>query len=161
LDHMTPPAESVRQRIQAMKAPRVALLVAAAYTVALWGCSLSPPVVQRGGSDLPAGIPHSAPGSNKAISPGMQTTNLLFVANRPSEPVEIYDKRPPYTLLGRITAGIRGPNGMAIDSAGDLFVANVDNQTVTEYPPGSFTPSRTYRRGDNQRLTNPLNVAVG
>jgi sugar lactone lactonase YvrE len=50
---------------------------------------------------------------------------------------------------------------MVVDAAGNLFVANVDNQTVTVYPPGSMTPSKTYARGFKKRLTNPLTVAVG
>lgn len=86
---------------------------------------------------------------------------LLFVANGRSSIVDVYDKEAPNALLGQITDGISGPNGMVVDAAGDLFVANVDNQTVTEYPPGSTKPSKTYTNGFNQRLTNPLNVTVG
>jgi hypothetical protein len=128
---------------------RASLLATVSFALTLAGCSMSTPV--------------AAPIGTSALQNSTQATSagLLFVANGRSNVVEIYAKKPPNALVGEITDGISGPNGMAVDAAGNLFVANVDNQTVTKYPPGSTKPSKTYTMGFNQRLTNPLNVAVG
>jgi len=145
-----------------MKVARlVSLLAAPTLALTLASCSLSSPAATPGGANF---LENSTGSADLAggLSPAEATsTGLLFVANGRSNVVDIYDKNPPNALVGQITDGISGPNGMAVDAAGDLFVANVDNQTVTEYPPGSTKPSKTYKNGFGQRLTNPLNVAVG
>lgn len=97
----------------------------------------------------------------RANSADTASSAKLFVANGRANSVDIYQEYPPHHVLGQITDGITGPNAMAVDAAGDLFVSNVDSQTVTVYPPGSTSPSRTYTRGFNKRLTNPLTVALG
>ena len=55
-----------------------------------------------------------------------------------------------------ITSGLSGPQGMAIDSAGNLYVANGSGADVAIFPPGSSTPSRTL----TQDLVVPDAVAV-
>ena len=126
----------------------VALCVAAA------GCSSSSnpavAVPQRQAPSFTQQAPITATGSAE-----------IFVANGRSSSVDIYEKNPPHHLLGTITRGISGPNAMAVDASGDLFVSNVDNQTVTVYAPGHFAPERTYTRGFHERLVNPLTVTVG
>ncbi|MEO6990478.1 MAG: hypothetical protein ABI202_03085 [Candidatus Baltobacteraceae bacterium] len=88
---------------------------------------------------------------------------LLFVtiAPRPlhhlTSAVKIFDKNPPNALVGQITTGLSSPIGMAVDLAGDLFVANAAVPTIVEYPPGATKPSVTYRKD----LTNPGIVAIG
>ena len=51
------------------------------------------------------------------------------------------------SLLRTITQGVNKPYGLAIGSAGYLFVANFANNTVTEYPPGKTSLLRTISQG--------------
>lgn len=142
----------------------VASLIAGALVLSLAGCSTaSAPAMPVGARPLSsAAMPVLAqmPASDSVLAPA-SSDGRIFVSNGRSSSVDIYEKSAPHQLLGMITKGISGPNALAVDSGGDLFVSNVDNQTVTVYPPGSLTPSRTYTRGFHQRLTNPLTVAVG
>jgi hypothetical protein len=145
-----------------MKVSAVAsLLATTSFALTLSACSLSSPVAAPNGADSLQNSPRSAGQLGVGLPTRATASGLLFVANGRSNVVDIYDKAPPNALVGQITDGISGPNGMAADTAGNLFVANVDDQTVTVYPPGSTKPSRTYTSGFNRRLTNPLNVAVG
>lgn len=137
------------------------LIATATAALALASCSSSPVAMPSG-----ANTAETSRSSSDFVWAGQYTDaaskGLLFVANGRNNAVDIYDKNPPNALLGKITDGIVGPNGMAVDASGNLFVANVDNQTVTVYPPHSRKPSRTYTNGfRHQRLTNPLNVAIG
>lgn len=93
---------------------------------------------------------------------GATTSAQLFVsaANNPishANEVDVYDAASPNALLRTITKGISGPNGMAVDSAGNLFVANVDNATLEEFGPHSDSPIKVYRTS----FHNPLTLAVG
>jgi hypothetical protein len=83
---------------------------------------------------------------------------LLYVASYFGNAVDIfpeYGKNAP--PIGQITDGINKPYGMAVDRHGDLFVTNSGSNTVTVYPRGSTSPSKTYSIG----LQYPLDVAVG
>jgi hypothetical protein len=140
----------------------VSLFATTSFAAALAGCSASSPGAVPSSPSLLAISPRVADPTLGVLSTEATSKGILFVANGRNNAVDIYDKNPPNALLGVITKGIVGPNGMAVDAAGDLFVANTDNQTVTEYPPGSTKPSKTYTKGFNGHLlTNPLNVAVG
>lgn len=59
--------------------------------------------------------------------------------------------------VGTILDGISEPAGIAVDSAGSLYVANTGSNTVTVYPRGQLTPSTTYTDG----VSTPQGVAVG
>lgn len=53
-----------------------------------------------------------------------------------------------YTLTGGVTTGLNWPRGMLVDSAGTLYVANANGNTITEYanggsPGGNIVPTRT------------------
>jgi hypothetical protein len=58
--------------------------------------------------------------------------------------------------IGSITTGVNGPLGTWINEKGTLYVSNVNNGTVTEYPAGSTTPSVTLTAA-----TGAIGVAVG
>lgn len=149
----------------------VSFFITGSLAITFSACSTSPSTAVRGGSSLmeqPSAVVQSvnAAYAHNATSgdvTGGDATGggTLFVANGRASSVDIYEKNSPHHLLGQITSGIAGPNAMAVDTTGNLFVSNVDNQTVAVYPPGSMTPSRIYTRGLHQRLTNPLTVAVG
>jgi hypothetical protein len=62
--------------------------------------------------------------------------------------------QPP---IGMITDGISTAQGIGTDSSGNLYVANNGNSTVTEYAPGTTSPSTTYTNG----VSAPYDVKVG
>jgi sugar lactone lactonase YvrE len=84
--------------------------------------------------------------------------NLLYVSAFNSNYVDIYDtKGSNQAPIGTITAGLSGPEGMAVDKSLNLYVTNTDNSTVTVYPPGSTSPTVTYSQGVNE----PAGVCIG
>jgi hypothetical protein len=64
-------------------------------------------------------------------------------------------KNKGYKPDGSIT-GFSTPDGIAVDKAGNLYVANVDAKNVQEFAPGSSTPTCTYDAG----LVDPINVTT-
>jgi hypothetical protein len=61
------------------------------------------------------------------------------------------------TPIGMISKGTSSPQGISTDAAGNLYVANLGNDTVAVYPPGALSPSATYSKG----LIGPYDVAAG
>lgn len=83
--------------------------------------------------------------------------NYVYVADTYANTVYIFPARPAgANPVGSITTGVSGPQGLAIDATGTLYVGNPDNATVTIYPPGSTSPSLTLK----QDLPVPAAVAV-
>lgn len=81
----------------------------------------------------------------------------LYVDSAQNNVVLIYDlARFGIPQIGQITQGLGNPTGMAIDAAGNLYVANYYGGDVTIYPPGSTAPSVTLSQG----LTTPNGLAV-
>jgi hypothetical protein len=82
---------------------------------------------------------------------------LLYVSQQNAYEVLIYDENVRHGLpVGKITNGIVLAYGIATDAAENLYVANA-NATVTMYPRGKRSPSRTYYRGANSASS----LAVG
>jgi hypothetical protein len=80
----------------------------------------------------------------------------LYVAdNCFSGDVEEYPKGST-TLKTTITTGISFPLGLAIDATGTLYVSNYP-PSITEYPLGSTSPSKTVTGGG---LTDPFGLAL-
>jgi hypothetical protein len=65
-------------------------------------------------------------------------------------------KNKTYAPNGSITNGMNSNDGIWIDKAGNLYVANVNGKNVTEYAPGSSSPTCTYDAG----MVDPINVTV-
>lgn len=88
---------------------------------------------------------------------GKKTKTFLYVSQTLTSTglVDIFSV-PKYSLVGTITDGIDKPEGLATDAEGNLYVANVDSNAVTVYPPGETKPSVTLSVPDP-----PLAVAVG
>jgi sugar lactone lactonase YvrE len=63
-------------------------------------------------------------------------------------------KPPKYDAVGELTDGMYLADGLWVDRAKNLYVANVDGQNVTEYAPGASSPTCTYSGG----LVDPTNV---
>ena len=77
---------------------------------------------------------------------------LIYVANG-NDILVLPDRLYDPSIIGRITSGVKGAQGLCVDRDGNLYVANGGGNTVTVYPQGSITPSRTYTEGiDNPRL---------
>jgi hypothetical protein len=68
----------------------------------------------------------------------------------------MHDDARKASLVGRITDGIDKPEGLATDTKGNLYVANLDSKTVTVYRPQKTRPSLKLKVPDS-----PLDVAVG
>ena len=66
----------------------------------------------------------------------------LFVSDEGDSVINIYAV-PKYSLIGQITDGISEPEGIATDQAGNLYVANLGNDTVTIYEKGTTRPAAT------------------
>jgi hypothetical protein len=65
-------------------------------------------------------------------------------------------KNNTYKSAGTVTNGLSDVDGDWVDKSGNLYVANVGAKNVTEYKPGSSSPSCTYDAG----LVDPINVTT-
>jgi hypothetical protein len=70
--------------------------------------------------------------------------------------VKVYPLGLGYSPL-TIVKGIRTPDALAVDGSGNLYVANLNGQSVTVYAPGGSTPIRTITQGVNF----PKSLAIG
>lgn len=85
------------------------------------------------------------------------TKNYIYVGDAYAQAVWIFPAGPSNpNPVGSITTGVSGPQGVAVDASGNLYVANPSRNDVTVYPPGSSSPSLTL----SQNLTSPTAVAV-
>jgi hypothetical protein len=85
------------------------------------------------------------------------TSEDLYVSDPTADAVLVYNAgRPGSDPVRRITDGIDGPGGLALDSNGNLYVADTRSNRVTVYARGSGTPKQTYGDG----LSSPIDVAV-
>jgi hypothetical protein len=88
------------------------------------------------------------------MSPATSQANLLYASDAHQNVVDIFSI-PGYSMVGQITDGIDQPEGLATDSKGNLYVANLSGHTITVYQPGTTSPSLTLTESDG-----PLDVAV-
>jgi sugar lactone lactonase YvrE len=94
------------------------------------------------------------------LSPAAKTCKQqLFVSSFRLNYVSIYcvvGKRQNQAPIGEITDGINGPEGAVVDAKGNLYITNTNSNTVSEYAPGTTSPSFTY----SSMLSAPAGVAV-
>jgi len=91
------------------------------------------------------------------LSPAAKTQSIVFVSDNNANAIDIYPAgRNNPSPIGQITDGISAPLGNFVDGNGTLYVANHGNNTITEYPKGSTTPSVTLSSGIN----GPISVAA-
>ncbi len=76
------------------------------------------------------------------LSPEATRGGQLFVADQPNQRVAIFSQKTGAST-GQITDAIAGPDGLYIDPSGTLYVCNFGAGTVTEYPKGQTTHSKT------------------
>jgi DNA-binding beta-propeller fold protein YncE len=122
-----------------MKRPSFVL----AFATAL--CALLPSACSSSRSTGPA---NELPVTQARTENAPATSSVLYVSSsRPEEhEIDVYDSEPPNRFIRRITDGVTGPNAQAVDSSGDLFVANTDGANVAVYPPHAESPSRVYTK---------------
>ncbi len=71
--------------------------------------------------------------------------------------ITIYDMdKTGFRTIGKITKGLDGPNGIALDSQGNLYVPNIHGGNVMIFAPRSTRPMLTLTQG----LNDPASVAV-
>lgn len=81
---------------------------------------------------------------------------LVYLSDNNGSAVYIFKKDAlSQGPIGEITRGVSAPNGLAVDSRGNLYVAN-SNNTITFYRHGQTTPSRTYSNG----ISLPFGIVV-
>lgn len=92
------------------------------------------------------------------MSPDTRKTKTLLYVSRTLSSTGLVDvfSVPKYSLVREITDGIDKPEGLAIDSEGNLYVADLDSNAVTVYRPRGTSPFLTLNVPDS-----PLDVAVG
>lgn len=79
--------------------------------------------------------------------PAGKKSKLVFVANISANEVLMYSQGKNPQPVGSITDGLSDPAGLAVDIKGTLYVSNLGNNTITEYPVGSTSPSVTLSSG--------------
>jgi DNA-binding beta-propeller fold protein YncE len=122
-----------------------------------------------GGSQTPVGasgaMPEVPSSSAKAghckawmSAKGDSRNPWLYVADTLDSVIYVYELRKSGAIeIGEITEGLNGPFGEAVDSAGNLYVANQNSPgNVVIYAPGKLSPSLTL----SQDLEMPQGVAV-
>jgi hypothetical protein len=101
---------------------------------------------------MPAPRPLGAEVGAKAQKP------VVYAASYATSTIFVFDQSeksnapPKYT----IKTGLSDPNGMAVDTSGNLYVTNELSSTITIYTPGGVTPIETITTGVN----TPFDVAV-
>jgi hypothetical protein len=113
-----------------------ALALVAGSAVAA-GCS-------SGGQVVPSGGSAAAPSGARAgwLSPQATLSGQLYVADQTNQRVAIFSQKSGAST-GQITDAIAGPDGLYVDQSGTLYVCNFGAGTVTEYPKGQTTHSKT------------------
>jgi hypothetical protein len=85
-------------------------------------------------------------------------TQLLFVADQAGQTVYIFPqgKKNP-APIGAIKTGVLAPDGLFVDRHGALYVCNFGAGTITVYPRGKTSPSKTLTGAGSA----PIDVVVG
>lgn len=97
------------------------------------------------------------PAPNRTSPAAKKCKDRVYVSSYKLNYVDIYCvKGKNQAPIGKITDGISGPEGLAVDAKGNLYVTNTTGNDVTEYARGSTTPSFTY----TAQLGAPAGVAV-
>lgn len=112
-------------------------LALVAGSAAAAGCSSGTHAVPPAGSAAPPAVARMG-----WLSPEAKHGGQLYVADQPNQRVAIFSQRTG-APTGQITDAIAGPDGLYIDPSGTLYVCNFGAGTVTEYPKGQTTHSKT------------------
>jgi DNA-binding beta-propeller fold protein YncE len=106
---------------------------------------------------LPPMAMHAATTAASRFGPDQSAQARIYVSDPLDNDVRVYqnsgrNQKP----IATITQGIRGPAGLAVDAAGNVYVANTANDTVTMYRRTGLAPVKTYSEG----ILGPVAVAI-
>ena len=136
---------------------RSALVLAGAGVLILAGCSGGATPGAAAGLSVPAGTSAQTTERHGWIPAAAKTERLLYVSDYTSSVVLIYKQGDTGAgPIGEIAMGVSDPEGIAVDNMGTLYVTNDGNNTITEYPAGSSSPSVTL----STDISSPLDVSV-
>ena len=110
------------------------------------------------GLDDPQGVTMNADG-NLVVSNAADNTITEYAAGGP--PAKNGTQSPVATILGAAT-GLDHPEQLNFDAAGDLYVADQGDNTITEYSPGATgdAPPIATPRGSATDLSSPTGVLI-
>ena len=101
-------------------------------------------------------------GLNKPISLAVDDSGRIFIGNKHSENVEVYDA--DLNLLFKLGSGdgeFEQPNAIAIDSSGRIFVVDKEEDIVKVFnPDGSFSFSFGGSGNGDGRFDSPTSIAI-
>lgn len=103
--------------------------------------------------------PLRLPGAGVALFSGDTQTRLIYSSSFGNNAVDYYLKGsgPNNPVAGSLSGSLSNPEGMAVDSHGNLYVANSNDRNVLVYSVGSSEPSRTL----NDPNKFPADIAIG
>jgi hypothetical protein len=129
---------------------RKLVLAIAGGLAALTACVGAPPEYGGPFTNQPSAGTHT-----RLEATGKARQRYLYVTGGdPGEVTILSEKR--HRKIGVITDDIVYPIGDTLDSEGNLYVANAEASDVTEYAPGTSSPSFTYNAG----MRDPADVTV-
>lgn len=121
-------------------------------------------ILLAGCSGLQGALPPAIPAGGGAPLPGVSlrtaSSKYIYVSDRTAEKLFVYPAHEPHPQPLRVLGahqGIVELGGIAVDSTGDLYVANGSAGNVLEFTAGASALVRKYRR----LLSHPVNVAIG
>lgn len=137
------------------------LAVATLTGMPLAGCSGASSALPMTAPPASAAAPAAAPATHalgSVTQPAAKSqSELLYVADNERNRILVFNALVKNSSpIQTITNGISGPNGIAVDKSGNLWVANTYAQNVTEYAPNATTPEQTISNG----LNEPYDVKV-
>jgi hypothetical protein len=131
------------------------------------GCSSSPPSLAPGPTGVQSDARHPSAAMDRELANGLlrraganarthgwmspdakHAKDLFYWAYFTSSTVTVYKKNGVNPKeVGTITDGIDEPERLFVDASKNLWVTNIGNNTITEYGPGTTSPSFTISAG--------------
>ena len=127
--------------------------IATTCVLAIGGTACSSSNGLTGGGAV--GVASQGSTSRGWMSRDAKQKQLLYVSEADGNNVDIFSL-PGHARVGLITSGLSQPEGIATDAKGNLYVSNLNANTITVYKPGETSPSLTLTEPDG-----PDDVAVG
>jgi len=155
-----------RPKTIAVRVPAPIVLAVVAAASALGGCS-------QVRQNAPSAVPMAAAGNIGTGAHRRTSAENIFVANQTHEgppwagqvlvyPVGSNGNVPPTQIIGGSNTLLTQANGIVVNAAGEIFVANSDANTIVGFPVGSTgnVSPNVVIGGSNTGLASPLGLAI-